>query len=61
MSLLRRLPRGGPEIEVSGGIRLSNVRDFALPGVHYISVGTITHSAPAIDMSLTLDSLQAAG
>jgi nicotinate-nucleotide pyrophosphorylase (carboxylating) len=61
VSLIRRLPKGGPEIEVSGGIRLSNVRDFALPGVHYISVGTITHSAPAIDMSLTLDSLKAAG
>ncbi|MGH7680996.1 MAG: carboxylating nicotinate-nucleotide diphosphorylase [Candidatus Eiseniibacteriota bacterium] len=59
VSVLRRLPKGGPEIEVSGGIRLANVRDFALPGVHYISVGSITHSAPAIDMSLTIDSMKA--
>ena len=41
-----------PEIEVSGGIRLENVREFALPGVKYISVGAITHSAPALDLSL---------
>ncbi len=45
----------GPEIEVSGGIRLSNVREFALPGVNYISVGVITHSAPAVDLSLLVD------
>jgi len=43
---------GIPEIEVSGGIRLDNVREFALPGVKYISVGALTHSAPALDLSL---------
>jgi len=41
-----------PEIEVSGGIRLENIREFAIPGVKYISVGAITHSAPALDLSL---------
>lgn len=41
-----------PEIEVSGGIRLENVREYALPGVKYISVGMITHSAPALDLTL---------
>ena len=45
----------GPEIEVSGGIRLANIRDFALPGVDYISVGALTHSAPALDLSLELE------
>jgi nicotinate-nucleotide pyrophosphorylase (carboxylating) len=45
----------GPEIEVSGGIRLANVRDFAIPGVDYISVGALTHSAPALDLSLELE------
>jgi nicotinate-nucleotide pyrophosphorylase (carboxylating) len=40
-------PEAMPEIEVSGGIRLDNVREFALSGVKYISVGAITHSAPA--------------
>ena len=42
------------EIEVSGGITLESVRDYALPGVDYISVGAITHSAPAASMSLSL-------
>jgi nicotinate-nucleotide pyrophosphorylase (carboxylating) len=41
-----------PEIEISGGIRLDNVREFAIPGVKYISVGALTHSAPALDLSL---------
>ena len=45
-------PDALPEIEVSGGIRLENVREFALPGVKYISVGALTHSAPALDLSL---------
>jgi nicotinate-nucleotide pyrophosphorylase (carboxylating) len=46
---------GLPEIEISGGIRLDNVREFALPGVTYISVGALTHSAPALDLSLLID------
>src|SRR6185295_2419847 len=46
---------GLPEIEISGGIRLDNVREFALPGVTYISVGALTHSAPALDLSLLVD------
>jgi len=45
-------PEAIPEIEVSGGIRLDNVREFAISGVKYISVGAITHSAPALDLSL---------
>jgi nicotinate-nucleotide pyrophosphorylase (carboxylating) len=51
--------RSRPEIEVSGGIRLANVRDFALPGVDYISIGAITHSAPALDLSLLVDEVAA--
>ncbi|HKW15564.1 MAG TPA: carboxylating nicotinate-nucleotide diphosphorylase [Candidatus Krumholzibacteria bacterium] len=42
------------EIEVSGGITLDTVRDYALPGVDYISVGALTHSAPAAHMSLSV-------
>jgi nicotinate-nucleotide pyrophosphorylase (carboxylating) len=45
-------PEAMPEIEVSGGIRLENIREFAIPGVKYISVGALTHSAPALDLSL---------
>jgi nicotinate-nucleotide pyrophosphorylase (carboxylating) len=42
------------EIEVSGGITLENVRDYAQPGVDFISIGAITHSAPAAPMSLSV-------
>jgi nicotinate-nucleotide pyrophosphorylase (carboxylating) len=41
-------------IEVSGGIRYETVRDYALPGVNVISIGALTHSAPAADLSLDL-------
>ena len=50
--------RGGaalPEIEVSGNLTLETIRDFALPGVQYLSVGALTHSAPALDLSLLFE------
>jgi nicotinate-nucleotide pyrophosphorylase (carboxylating) len=39
-------------VECSGGITLANVRAYAETGVDFISVGALTHSAPAADMSL---------
>ncbi len=42
------------KIEASGSINLRNVRKIALTGVDFISVGALTHSAPALDMSLML-------
>jgi nicotinate-nucleotide pyrophosphorylase (carboxylating) len=39
-------------LEVSGGINLENVRSYAETGVNFISVGALTHSASAVDMSL---------
>ena len=42
------------ETEASGGVNLKNVRKIASTGVKRISVGQITHSAPAIDFKLTL-------
>jgi len=39
-------------VECSGGIRLENVRAYAETGVDFISVGLLTHSAPAVDMSM---------
>lgn len=45
---------GTVKLEASGNITLENVREVALTGVDYISVGAITHSARAIDMSLRL-------
>jgi nicotinate-nucleotide pyrophosphorylase (carboxylating) len=47
--------RGRCPLEVSGGINLDNVRSYARTGVEYISVGSITHSAPAMDFSLLID------
>jgi nicotinate-nucleotide pyrophosphorylase (carboxylating) len=44
-----------PEIEVSGGITLDNVREYAATGVNYVSVGALTHSAPALDLSLEIE------
>ena len=41
-------------LEVSGGINLENVRAYAECGVDYISVGALTHSAPAADISFDL-------
>ncbi len=41
-------------LEASGGITLANIRDVAETGVDFISIGAITHSAPAVDFSLEL-------
>ena len=40
------------KLEVSGGINLQNIREYAETGVDFISVGQITHSAPNLDLSL---------
>ncbi|HEY7351155.1 MAG TPA: nicotinate-nucleotide diphosphorylase (carboxylating), partial [Terriglobales bacterium] len=45
----RRIP-----LESSGGINLENVRAYADAGVNFISVGALTHSAPAVDLSLRI-------
>ena len=39
-------------LEASGGITIANVREVALTGVDRISIGAITHSAPALDLAL---------
>ena len=41
-------------LEASGGINLSNVRAYAETGVDYISIGALTHSVPAVDLSMRL-------
>jgi len=46
--------RGRAVTEASGGITLENVRAVAETGVDLISVGALTHSAPALDVSLEL-------
>jgi nicotinate-nucleotide pyrophosphorylase (carboxylating) len=47
--------RRWPEIEVSGGVSLDTVRAYAATGVDYVSVGALTHSAPALDLSLEVE------
>ncbi len=42
-------------LEASGGITLENAEAYARTGVHAISVGALTHSAPALDISFELD------
>jgi nicotinate-nucleotide pyrophosphorylase (carboxylating) len=49
------LTDGRAELEASGGVTLANVREIAETGVDYVSVGALTHSAPALDLSLILD------
>lgn len=43
------------EVEASGGVSLSTVRAFADSGVDRISVGALTHSAPAVDLSMLVE------
>jgi nicotinate-nucleotide pyrophosphorylase (carboxylating) len=40
------------KLEASGGLRLENAREVASAGVHYLSVGALTHSSPALDLAL---------
>ena len=41
-------------VEVSGVVRFETLRDYAMPGVDVISIGALTHSAVAVDLSLTV-------
>jgi len=47
--LERRIP-----LEASGGITLENVREYAMAGVNFISVGALTHSVDAVDLSMRI-------
>jgi nicotinate-nucleotide pyrophosphorylase (carboxylating) len=44
-------------VEASGGITLQNVREYAEAGADWISVGALTHSAPAVDLSFEIEPL----
>ncbi len=52
---------GAAVVEVSGGVRFETLREYALPGVDVISIGALTHSAPAADLSLTVLGASAGG
>lgn len=50
-----KLNAGRAVLEASGGVSLQTVRDIALTGVDYISVGRLTHSAPNVDIGLDIE------
>jgi nicotinate-nucleotide pyrophosphorylase (carboxylating) len=47
-----KLINGAAEVEASGGITLTNVREYALCGVDFISIGALTHHISSLDLSL---------
>lgn len=51
------LTAGRAWLEASGGVTLTTLREIAETGVDFISVGALTHSAPALDLSLILEPL----
>jgi nicotinate-nucleotide pyrophosphorylase (carboxylating) len=46
---------GEKEIEISGGIDISNIRKYALSGIDFISSGSLTHSAKNLDLNFKAD------
>jgi nicotinate-nucleotide pyrophosphorylase (carboxylating) len=48
---------GRAQLEASGGVTLQTLRKLAETGVEWVSMGALTHSAPALDLSLTLEAL----
>ena len=57
LSLAVKLVAGRAELEASGGFTLDGIRSVAETGVDFISVGALTHSAAALDLSLLLEPL----
>lgn len=51
---VRRAAGANTELEASGGLTLDVARAYAQTGVRYLSVGALTHSAPALDLGLDL-------
>ena len=48
---------GRAQLEASGGVSLKTLRELAQTGVEWISMGALTHSAPALDLSLIMEAL----
>jgi nicotinate-nucleotide pyrophosphorylase (carboxylating) len=49
---------GRAALEASGGVTLETLRSIGSTGVDFVSMGALTHSAPALDLSLTLQLAQ---
>jgi nicotinate-nucleotide pyrophosphorylase (carboxylating) len=52
-ALVRQIA-GRAKVEISGGVTLDNIRDYAQTGANFVSSGAITHSAAAVDISFRL-------
>jgi nicotinate-nucleotide pyrophosphorylase (carboxylating) len=50
-----RRARGRAKVEVSGGVSLERIPELALTGADSVSVGALTHSAPAVDISFEIE------
>ena len=51
---MRRIA-GRAEVEISGGVTIERIPELATTGAHYVSIGALTHSAPAADLSFELE------
>ena len=49
--------RGRAKIEISGGVTLERMPELAATGADFVSVGALTHSAPAVDISFEIEPL----
>mgnify|MGYP001025036316 CR=1 FL=1 len=52
-----RRTAGRASLEASGGVTLERLREIAATGVDFVSIGALTHSAPALDLSLLLETV----
>lgn len=52
-----RRSAGRAKVEISGGVTLERFAELALTGADYVSVGALTHSAPAVDISFEIEPL----
>jgi nicotinate-nucleotide pyrophosphorylase (carboxylating) len=50
-----RRAQGRAKVEISGGVTLERLPELAQTGANYVSVGALTHSAPAADLSFELE------
>ncbi len=50
-----RRARGRAKLEISGGVTLERIPELAATGADYVSVGALTHSAPAVDISFEIE------
>jgi len=50
-----RRARGRAKVEISGGVTLARIPELAATGADFVSVGALTHSAPAVDISFELE------